>query len=46
MVELDGAVFVLERCDADLRGACLMLRSELSFDEPVVESSQFAKPPQ
>ena len=44
MVEVDGDVFVLERCDADLPIACLTLRSDLSFDAPV-QPTQFAKPP-
>ena len=44
MIEVDGQVFVLERCDHDLPGGCLALRTDLSFDEPQ-EQSQFAKPP-
>lgn len=44
-IEVGGAVFVLERCDADLPdAACLNLRSDLSFDDPDTDT-QFAKPP-
>ena len=43
-IEVDGAVFVLERCDADLPDACLNLRSDLSFDD-LDADTEFAKPP-
>jgi hypothetical protein len=44
MIELDGTVFVLERCPDMPRRVCLNLRDDLSFDEPA-EDAQFAKPP-
>jgi hypothetical protein len=44
MIEVDGQVFVLERCDAQLPGACLTLRMDVDLDEPQ-QDAQFAKPP-
>ena len=47
LIEVDGEVFVLERCDLDIPDACLNLRTDLNFDEddePVADT-QFAKPP-
>jgi hypothetical protein len=47
LIEVDGQVFVLERCDQGMPDACLNLRADASFDdddEPIADT-QFAKPP-
>jgi hypothetical protein len=50
MIELDGAVFTLDRCTIDAYRAseCLTLRTDLTFDDPEPEQEtqqHFARPP-